>query len=328
MKKAMVLGGCAFLLSGCVSLLQHRDEVYFKEPEESKFNSKTDAAVRGREDLIFAWLSDAAYGNTKSGKKSKDATPSDCPISQDALRANGWKPWPGFPDEKMRKRLESSSLRVEIWIRDGVWPAVAVSFGGTDFTNLDHLKANFRWINQNEDDAYFEIQHYLAPAFIREYKKAIALPEWSFLENAPIYTTGHSLGGGLAQQFAYSLPEDDKVPRVTKAVVFNTSPVTAYETLAARLRSANAENLEIDRIYERGEILSPIRAAASSIYAITAKSPRIKTIRYSLFSVFNPIEAHKIGPFACELNKVVRMQAPHPVDSHISRLYPDPLPPN
>jgi pimeloyl-ACP methyl ester carboxylesterase len=62
--------------------------------------------------------------------------------------------------------------------------------------------------------------------FVTDYLQRSARPEFAFLRDADIFSTGHSLGGGLAQQFAYSLPENAGVPRVKKVFAFDPSPAS------------------------------------------------------------------------------------------------------
>jgi surfactin synthase thioesterase subunit len=46
----------------------------------------------------------------------------------------------------------------------------------------------------------------IGQAFIEEYLRREQIAEWAFLKNATLFFTGHSLGRGLAHEFAYSLP--------------------------------------------------------------------------------------------------------------------------
>jgi hypothetical protein len=63
-------------------------------------------------------------------------------------------------------------------------------------------------------------------------------------------------GRWLAQQFAYSLPPDPDVPRLTRVFAFDPSPVTGFYSVPENTRNRNSQGLAIDRIYERGEILA------------------------------------------------------------------------
>ncbi len=71
-----------------------------------------------------------------------------------------------------------------------------------------------------------------------------------------IYATGHSLGGGLAQQAGY-LSKDIK-----EVFTFNTSPVTNWTSLALRGEVKNAYPI-IHRIYNGGEVLGGVRSVST-----------------------------------------------------------------
>jgi surfactin synthase thioesterase subunit len=101
-------------------------------------------------------------------------------------------------------------------------------------------------------------------AFAEEYIRREQDPQMAFLKSATLFSTGHSLGGGLAHEFAYSLPRAD-IPRVSKVFAFDPSPVTGYYSVGKSLRAENSENLLIDRIYERGEVLAYLRSLTNFV---------------------------------------------------------------
>lgn len=77
-----------------------------------------------------------------------------------------------------------------------------------------------------------------------------------------IVTTGHSLGGGLAQMAAYLSPH------VSAAFVFNSSPVTGWTWLrdeARRRQFDLVENPQIFRVSQRGEALGVLRSVSSAV---------------------------------------------------------------
>ena len=155
----------------------------------------------------------------------------------------------------------------------------------------------------NADDEYSMIVNTFGDAFVREYSKRERLPEWSFLRSAELFSTGHSLGGGLAEEFAYSLPSSEDVPRVKKVFAFDPTPVTGFLSVGKDLRDENKEGLAIDRIYERGEILAIVRSFTNFVHVPPARSPEVRQIRYNLFHTWNVIKGHSIPELACELNE-------------------------
>jgi len=192
---------------------------------------------------------------------------------------------------------------VEVWQRREP-PAVAVSFGGTVFNNPEDWLSNLRWFIPVHDDEYSKVVRNLGPAFVAEFVSRAGRPGGEFLRKATIYATGHSLGGGLAQQFAYSMPNTDGVQRVGQVYAFDPSPVTGFYSVPVSLRDINKQNLLIDRIYEQGEILASLRSVMTLIYPPTATAPSIRAVRYSLFYPATPLAGHSIAELACGLQYV------------------------
>jgi hypothetical protein len=83
-------------------------------------------------------------------------------------------------------------------------------------------------------------------------------PEWGWLKDADVISTGHSLGGGLAQRLAYSLGAAAGIPTVKNVYAFDPSPVSGKRS--APDFSEQAKGLTIYRIYNRGEILAGLRS--------------------------------------------------------------------
>jgi hypothetical protein len=283
---------------------QKKNEVVIREPGMRLLGPPRPVATEARKDLVFALLSQAAYGRQpkKNNKKQKN----DDYVNADlALQNDGWSRWTDFPDDGLSKKIATSHLRVEVW-SNATDHAVAVAFGGTVATSGKDWKSNLRWFLPFHDDEYTQIVKNFGPAFIGKFLKCRQEPEWEFLNRATIFASGHSLGGGLAQQFAYSLPIDKDVPRVKKVFAFDPSPVTGYRSVEVATRDHNKYGLEIDRIYERREILAILRSFTNFIHKPSATNPTIRQIRYYLFSTINPISGHSISELACKLNEVSR----------------------
>src|SRR5262249_20430853 len=136
-----------------------------------------------------------------------DARLAGCPDAIEVLKRAGWTRWQDFPSDKLHKQIDKSHLRVEVWSKPNP-PSVAVAFGGTVFKSGKDWLSNFRWFIPWNDDEYTQIVSKVAPAFADEFRRRADSSEAASLKGAKIYSTGHSLGGGLAQQFAYALPVD------------------------------------------------------------------------------------------------------------------------
>ena len=276
---------------------QRSDEVVIRRPGQRMFGAPEPLGATGLEDLPFAFLSQAAYQHKPDAKQVNTG---DCVDPDDALQQRGWVRWPDFGSPKLRADIEAVHLRVEVW-----WhlqeKKIAVAFGGTVFTNIKDWRANLRWFLPYQDDEYTLIVKGFGLAFEQEYANKVKEAGWQQSEHIQLFSTGHSLGGGLAQEFAYSLPLTDAVPRVAKVYAIDPSPVTGFYSVDRTIREANVRQLKIDRIFERGEILAFLRSIVSLFVPPRRRSPTIRQIRYNLFPTWNPITGHSIAEFVCKL---------------------------
>lgn len=168
------------------------------------------------------------------------------------LAADGWV----HRGTCLRGKGIGENLCFEVWENRSRKPRrVIIAFRGTKGT-VDWL-TNLRWFFRSRR-AY---DHYgIAP---EECLPIIAsLRKESPAEPPLISTTGHSLGGGLAQQLLYVASNE-----VDHCVAFDPSPVTAFHDLDKSFRDqyrslGNREQFtqyRIIRAYEKGEVLSGIR---------------------------------------------------------------------
>jgi hypothetical protein len=280
---------------------QKPDQVVFREPGLRRLGVPQDAALEAREDLEFALLSQAAYQRTAD---AISAQPRDSLDPDMTLESMGWHRWKEFPDGSVKQKVDHVHLRVEVWSNSSS-KKVAVAFGGTVARNIRDWKSDLRWFIHDKNDEYTVIVETFGEAFVEEYLKREQNPKWAFLRNATLYSTGHSLGGGLAHQFAYSLPRAN-MPRVHKVFAFDPSPVTGYYSVDESLRTDNSEQLFIDRIYERGEILAYFRSMTNFVYPPSAKQPEIRQVRYNLFYTHNPFAGHSMAEFALKLYRLAK----------------------
>jgi hypothetical protein len=279
---------------------QKPDEVVTREPGKRILGAPQPIAPEAHADLEFALLSQAAYQRKPDAKEVKAG---DWVEADALLQEAGWRLWADFPDQKLLEKISKFHLRVEIW-SNASRKAVAVTFGGTVFTNISDWKANLRWFIPHHKDEYTVVVTTFGRDFVADYLQRSDRPEFAFLRHADIFSTGHSLGGGLAQEFAYSLPENAGVPRVKKVFAFDPSPVTGFYSICEDLRDHNKQTLAIDRIYERGEVLAYLRSFTNFLFPPSASSPTIRQVRYNLFYTLNAIAGHSIAEFACKLHEV------------------------
>ena len=112
----------------------------------------------------------------------------------------------------------------------------------------------------------------------------------------PIYVTGHSLGGGIAQQMAYTSE------RITAAYVFDSSPVTNWsQMMLMKPNPIIKKNPIIHRVNHVNEFLQAPRLVATRL-----TSTRIGRADYDFaFQDMARVDAHEMGILACHL--AVRM---------------------
>jgi hypothetical protein len=299
----VVLGLATFLVVlNRPAYRQTATEVVIRQPGDRFLGKPESAGIWAREDLPFAWLSQEAY-NKIPPPKGSPPSPAGCQDPYTALGDAGWKLWSDFPSQALQDELTRSHLRVEVW-SNVQRSEVVVTFGGTVAKSLPDWEANLRWFFPIKDDEYTKLLNEVEPRFVQEFLARKQQQEYSLLSHASLYSTGHSLGAGLAEEFAYGLPIDPGVPRVTKVYAFDPTPVTAYTDVPKELRESNRKTLAIDRIYERGEILAILRSVTNFFDKPRATEPIIRQLRYSLLPRKNPIAGHSISKFACRLNEI------------------------
>lgn len=123
----------------------------------------------------------------------------------------------------------------------------------------------------------------------------------------PIYATGHSLGGGLAQAAAYMRKE------ITAAYVFNTSPVTGWTTLSAQYRDDPAAPLvmqtqdpQVIRVLQDDEVLGLVRLVTNAANTTVRRYNR-SDVYFDFPSTRKVIEVMGLGPglaFDSELHSI------------------------
>lgn len=286
-----------FLIVNPQAFRQPHDKVVIREPGHRLLGPPQDVVPTTNKHLDFARLSQLAYDESMPVEKRD---PKDRFADADsAVETAGWKLWPDFPTSELHAKFAISHLRVKVW-GNSERKAVAVAFGGTVFTSGKDWKSNLRWFTFKHNDEYTQLVELFVPAFINKFHKLSNEDGWRYLPNATFYATGHSLGGGLAQELAYALTVDSTVPRFTQLYVFDPSPVTGYFSVNSDTRDSNKRTLAIDRIYERGEILALPRALVSLILPPSEDNPRIWQYRYNLFSR-SPITGHSIDELASGL---------------------------
>ena len=325
MLKSVLAAALSILLNGCAAFQQTETQVFTREPGNSMLTGPKPVIDEAKADWQFALISEAAYRRSldrgKAGDKeralAKEASLSiaksgsggaDCGDVDSMLEQEGWERWTTFPDAALEAEMGASNLRAEVWQSDKL-AAVVVAFGGTVFTSGKDWKSNLRWFIPTHEDEYTDLVKHFAPAFVTEFAHRLAAPEGLKLRSATLYATGHSLGGGLAQQFAYAMPTTGGVKPVARVYAFDPSPVTGFYSVGKRTRDINKRGLSIDRIYERGEILAILRSFTSLIYPPSKVDPKVRGVRFSLFYSLDAVAGHSMIRLACGLRQIVKQEA-------------------
>lgn len=163
---------------------------------------------------------------------------------------------------------------------------IAIIFRGTE---LNDWYSNFRWITRINPfifDQYDQTRS-IIPTIIDGINKRR-------YEKVSIVSAGHSLGGGLAQQAAYS---SDKINTV---YAFSPSAVTGYFSVDEGMRETNKNGLNMFRIYEVGEVLGYLRGFMRNLWPLAVRDPKIIELGYN-YSEGNAIAEHSMRNLACGL---------------------------
>lgn len=260
----------------------------------------------------FAAMSELAY----------DRDPSDSEVLKQQsdlkkfLEAQGWAQVTSA-DCRPTTQAQELGLCYDVWHNSKLQPdVVAIAIRGTEFSDIQDWKSNLWWVTRF---FWCEANQYRRAPSEDEIGRIIK--KYSQVGNgkAEIITTGHSLGGGLAQCIFYAFPD-----KVAQCYAFHPSPVTAFydshgRTDAADARTSYTEMLplaafpshRILRLYEKGEILAFARGTMRMLYPVDEK---ILEVRFNFSDERDEangkrrgrtsIEEHGITSFARKLSIV------------------------
>jgi hypothetical protein len=194
-------------------------------------------------------------------------------ICRDFLKDTGWTQEKDFHETKAENE---TGLQYTAWLNRKLTPnVICIAFRGTEFlaegkdmvSNLHPLLGPLPGFDQ-----YEQIENTVVPAFEKKYGKRIREG------NLVAITTGHSLGGGLAQNFMYRTHG-----KVLQCYAFDSSPVTGFTNLDGNSKDMFNELLPVNgfpdaqtvRVNQAGEILEPVRSLGSRFTYYTNQIDRI-----------------------------------------------------
>lgn len=212
-------------------------------------------------------------------------------ICRSKLAREGWKclkeeTYTGQP------KTPGEGLYFEVW-ENTQQKQIVFAFRGTNFSEWADWKNNLRWFRLGRfvhpiEDQYTVVNQEGLARLQRLRKK--------YGDHTMHYSsTGHSLGGGLAQHLYYA-----GLPVLDRAIVFDTTPVTGYHDLnkAQQLKFRQEvyrdsfPSYRILRIHEKGEILEYIRNLTQPFYK---KDNLIRAVEFRAQRGGNLVDKHSIA---------------------------------
>lgn len=308
--------------AGCTMFGQKGNMVLIRDPGNRMYNPPVNVAETATSSWEYAVLSENVYlgewkapTNPSSEQPTQAITPkvtdeNDGSKQRHPLPLTGWQQWSNFPWDDLINEARETGLYFEVWEKESSPPVIAVVFRGTEASWLD-WKSNLRWFLRFipfYPDQYTVVAQKVGKKFIERLGRMKLEAQGEDRTEVTIIATGHSLGGGLAQHFAYSLPgrtsEGTELPRVSQIYAFNPSPVTGWFSVDdTEQRDINAKELKIDRIFEHGEILAYIRLLLSYVYPPPDRDPSVREVRYNFVESWNPFASHSMRQLACKLSQ-------------------------
>jgi hypothetical protein len=296
---------CALpLLCSCASFSQQPDEVWIRHDTNGRLEFWKKVSEAAQVHWPYAWASLAAYQRPNTDDKP------GCPSDADAFLQNRqWQHWPEIPGidstTTLGRQMAAVHLRVRVYANEAS-NTVIVAFGGTD--GMGDMVSNLRWFQMNfgsNEDQYDVLFNTFVPTFVEILRAKVRTSKDAWMSSANFVSTGHSLGGGLAQGFAYAAAIHG-VP-IRHVVVINSSPVSGKHDSQWK---DIARTINIDRIYNRGEILAGIRGTFNALLPPRPENATFTDYRYELnwkwhtpFTVVGAVRSHFLRPLACLMAK-------------------------
>lgn len=318
---AMLTFAMSQVLTACVT--QRVDQVLVRKPGNSHYDPPAAIDSTSVTHWPYAFMSAVAYEssfyetldqdvlnqtatavaqNNKLSPTPQAQVVGKCPDFGTTLRHLGWEYWPvGFATPKAEEAARKHHLQVHVFAHhDGQKLEVVVAFGGTNPRNVWDWLSNLRWLIPWHDDEYTLVVKDFSGSFQDELQRRLKAQGITVGE-VVVKTVGHSLGGGLAQQFAYAAKQRPGDIGVVQVYAFDPSPVTGYYSVDKKIRDDNRKGLHTDRAFEAYEILSYLRWITAYVVTPSAENAAIRGVRYHVLTTQDGIKSHSITDLACAL---------------------------
>lgn len=192
-------------------------------------------------------------------------------------------------------------LEFHVW-QQGCRQAV-IAFRGSDVRDIGDILSDFRWfLLFRVFDQYREVE-----AEINGIVQKIAAQG---CRPKLLVATGHSLGGGLAQNAAYA---SKGAFGISYVYAFDPSPVTGAFDIAWPVRMESIKRFGVDRVYQAGELLSLPRYIASGVFPSPSCMPRVRIVRFATIEETSFIERHHINKLTEGMLDLEKQAGPGPL---------------
>lgn len=207
---------------------------------------------------------------------------------------------------------DNEGLMFHVWHRKfNNREQVVIAFRGTSGSG-DWVYGNLWWFSRAilSDTQLSRARMYTAQVIRYFDQKATA----EAADHPQYFTTGHSLGGTLAQHVLYAYPD-----RIEQAIVFDSSSVTGFvdpsisradRISACACRSQLNPEGRIIRVYQTYEILADLR-----IFHKLFMPPErhVQELRFPFKSSWNPVARHSMYDFTRNLHEASGTRKPDAV---------------